>query len=100
MAVSLIWVYVVYMISPNQEVAEENGVDTWDLQQITWDVQIIDEILPEVNPDEPENTEAPILITEEWDTNELDQTIEVQLENGETEIINQWVLWDAIQINQ
>ena len=92
MAVSLIWVYVVYMISPNQEVVEENGVDTWDLQQITWDVEIIDEILPEVNPDEPENTDAPILITEDWEVDDLDQTIEVQLENGETEIINQWDL--------
>jgi hypothetical protein len=37
--------------------------------------------LPEVNPDEPENTEAPILVTEEGDVDEMDQTFEVQLEN-------------------
>ena len=99
MAVSLIWVYVVYMISP-KEAVEENGVNTWEEVEITWDVQVIDEILPEVNPDEPENTEAPILITEEWDTNELDKTIEVQLENWETELVRQGDLWDLIQINQ
>ena len=100
MAVSLIWVYVVYMFSPKQEVGEQNSIDSWDLQEISWDVQVIEEILPEVNPDEPENTEAPILMTEEQEANELDQTIEVQLENGETEVVREWDLWDAIQINQ
>ena len=99
MAVSLIWVYVVYMFSPKQEVWENIEVDSWDLQVITWDVQV-EEILPEVNPDEPENTAAPILITEDWEVDELDQTIEVQLENGETELVRQGDLWDAIQINQ
>ena len=46
MTVSLIWVYVVYMFTPKQEIGEENGINTWDLQAITWDVQI-EEILPE-----------------------------------------------------
>jgi hypothetical protein len=45
--------------------------------------------LPEVNPEEPENTEAPILMTEDGEIDEMDQTIEVQLENGETEIVRQ-----------
>ena len=99
MTISLIWVYVVYMFSPTQQAGEENGINTWDLQEITWDVQV-EEILPEVNPDEPENTAAPILVTEEGEIDEMDQTIEVQLENGETEIVRQWDLWDAIQINQ
>ena len=98
MAVSLIWVYVVYMFSPKQEAGEENGINTWDLQVITWDVQI-EEILPEVNPEEPENTDAPILMTEDGEIDEMDQTIEVQLENGETELVRQWDLWDAIQID-
>ena len=99
MALSLILVYVVYMI-PAQQLGEENSVDTWDIQEITWDVQIIDEILPEVNPDEPENTNAPILITEDWEIDEMNQMVEVQLENGETELVRQRDLWDAIQINQ
>ncbi len=99
MTISLIWVYVVYMFSPKQEAGEDNIIDTWDLQVITWDVQI-EEILPEVNPEEPENTEAPILMTEDGEIDEMDQTIEVQLENGETEIVRQWDLWDAIQITQ
>ncbi len=99
MTISLIWVYVVYMFSPKQEAGEDNIIDTWDLQVITWDVQI-EEILPEVYPEEPENTEAPILMTEDGEIDEMDQTIEVQLENGETEIVRQWDLWDAIQITQ
>ena len=99
MALSLILVYVVYMI-PSQQAVEENSVDTWDIQEITWDVQIIDEILPEVNPDEPENTDAPILITEDGEVDEMNQMVEVQLENGETELVRQRDLWDAIQINQ
>ena len=99
MAVSLIWVYVVYMFTPKQEIGEENGINTWDLQAITWDVQI-EEILPEVNPEEPENTPAPILMTEEWEINEMDLTREVQLENWEIEVVREWDLWDAIQINQ
>ena len=99
MAVSLIWVYVVYMFSPNQEAWEQDGVNTWDIQQITWDVQVIEEILPEVNPDEPENTPAPILMTEEWEMDEMDQTFEVQLENWETEVVRQWDLWTDITID-
>ena len=87
------------MFAPKQEAGEDNTIDTWDLQVITWDVQV-EEILPEVNPDEPENTEAPILMTEDGEIDEMDQTIEVQLENGETEIVRQWDLWDAIQITQ
>ena len=85
---------------PAQQLGEENSVDTWDIQEITWDVQIIDEILPEVNPDEPENTEAPILMTEDGEIDEMDLTREVQLENWEVEIVREWDLWDAIQINQ
>jgi hypothetical protein len=30
----------------------------------------------------------------------MDQTIEVQLQNGETELVRQWDLWDAIEIKQ
>ncbi len=102
MAISLIiWGSVLYF-SPQQGTEENNDVidEISDLQPITWDVQIIDEILPEVNPDEPENTAAPILITEDGEIDEMDQTIEVQLENGETEVVRQWDLWDAIEISK
>lgn len=100
MAVSLIWVYVVYMFSPKQEVGEENGVDALDIQGITWDVQVVEEILPEVNPDEPENTDAPIVMTADGEVDEMDLTREVELENWEIEVVREWDLWDAIQINQ
>ena len=106
MAISLIWVYVVYMFSPQQEAGEnteEIDINTWVVENMEWEiVEVTGEnqiVLPEVNPDEPENTAAPILVTEDGEINEMDQTFEVQLENGETEIVRQWDLWDAIQIN-
>lgn len=57
-------------------------------------------VLPEIDPENPENTDAPILITEDGEVDEMDQMVEVQLENWETELVRQWDLWDAIQINQ
>ena len=94
------------MFAPTQEAWEDNNIDedTWDTQVITWDeiswnTEVINEILPEINPENPEESAAPILVTEDGEVNEMDQTVEVQLENGETELVRQWDLWDAIQIN-
>ena len=113
MALSLIWVYVTYMFAPSQEAGEDNqeiDIETWSVEELNWAVDELTEdngwtteetqiVLPEVNPDEPENTEAPILITEDWEVNEMDQVVEVQLENWESELIRQWDLWDSIQID-
>jgi len=103
MAVSLIWVYVVYMFAPTQEAWEETwtDVDTWSIENVSWEntTQESQVILPEIDSENPENTQAPILVTEEGEVNEMDQMVEVQLENGETELVRQWDLWDAIQIN-
>ena len=113
MAVSLIWVYVVYMFAPSQEAWDESQwieIDTWTVEVEAW---VEDEnennldnsaeenlILPEIDSENPEDTGAPILVTEDWDVNELDEMVEVQLENGETELVRQWDLWDAISITQ
>ena len=106
MTVSLIGVYVVYMFAPTQEAWEDNNVseNTWDVQtidlgEVSVDAQAVDEIIPELDPENPENTDAPILVTEDGEVDEMDQMVEVQLENGETELVRQWDLWDAIQIN-
>ena len=106
MTVSLIWVYVVYMFAPSQEAGEDNNVseNTWDVQVITWDeiswnARVADEIIPEINPENPEESSAPILVTEDGEMDEMDQMVEVQLENWETELVRLWDLWDAIQIN-
>ena len=104
MTISLIWVYVVYMFAPAQQAWEENqwaDVDTWSVENVNWE-NIAEEsqvILPEIDSENPENTQAPILVTEDGEVNEMDQMVEVQLENGETELVRQWDLWDAIQIN-
>ena len=110
MAVSLIWVYVVYMFAPTQEAWENTQwieIDTWSVEIVAWtddnwDNSTVEEnlILPEIDSENPENTEAPILVTEDGEVDELDQMVEVQLENGETELVRQWDLWDAIQIAQ
>ena len=107
MTVSLIWVYVVYMFAPTQEAGEDNNVseNTWDVQaidlgEVSVDAQAVDEFIPELDPENPENTDAPILVTEDGEIDEMDRTFEVQLENGETEVVRQWDFWDAIQITQ
>lgn len=97
MVISLVGVYVVYMFAPEQtpvenvEWTETNEEENW------W--EIVTEILPEIDAENPENTSAPILVTEEGEINEMDQTVEVQLENGETELVRLWDLTDAVQIN-
>ena len=104
MTVSLIGVYVVYMFAPTQEAWEDNqwaDVDTWSVENISWEnpAEESQVILPEIDSENPGNTQAPILVTEDGEVNEMDQMVEVQLENGETELVRQWDLWDAIQIN-
>ena len=108
MTVSLIGVYVVYMFAPTQEAWEDNqwaDVDTWAVVEVSWTTEdnnwsaAENLILPEIDSENPDNTQAPILITEDGEVNEMDQMVEVQLENGETELVRQWDLWDAIQIN-
>ena len=108
MTVSLIWVYVVYMFAPSQEAWEDTQwveIDTWVVEAVAWTTDdnnwAVEEnlILPEIDSENPGNTQAPILVTEDGEVNEMDQMVEVQLENGETELVRQWDLWDAIQIN-
>ena len=46
-------------------------------------------ILPEIDSENPENSQAPIMVTEDGEIDEMDQMVEVQLENGETELVRQ-----------
>ncbi len=92
MVVSLVWAYVVYMIAPQQPVEETGEVNTEN-------TEVTNVIMPEINPDNPEESWAPILVTEEWEINEMDQTVEVELENWQTELVRLWDLTDAVQIN-
>ena len=92
MVVSLVWVYVVYMIAPQQPVEETGEVNTEN-------TEVTNVIMPEINPDNPEESWAPILVTEEWEINEMDQTVEVELENWQTELVRLRDLTDAVQIN-
>ena len=94
MVVSLIWVYVVYMFTPQQP----TGNDEW-INNFTGNTWWVVEILPEIDSENPESTSAPILVTEDWEIDEMDQTLEVQLENGQTEFVRLWDLTDAVQIN-
>ena len=66
---------------------------------VPWgNLNLYEEATP-ITDDESENIEVPILITEDGVIDEMDQFIEVQLENWETEIVRQRDLWDAIHIN-
>ncbi len=104
MALSLIWVYVVYMFTPQEQAGENNDwivTYSWtDVEVSTW-VNSEDLILmpSDINPENPEETAAPILVTEDGEVDEMNQMVEVQLANWETELVRQWDLWDAITIN-
>lgn len=96
------------MFAPSQEAWEDTQwveIDTWVVEAVAWTTDdnnwAAEEnlILPEIDSENPGNTQAPILVTEDGEVNEMDQMVEVQLENGETELVRQWDLWDAIQIN-
>ena len=105
MVISLVGVYVVYMFTPSQsweEINQETQVETWSIE---WDVsangwaeEIV--VVPEnFDPENPDYSDAPVLVTEDGELNEMDQSFEVQLENWETELIKQSDLNDMIQIN-
>ena len=96
MVISLVWVYVVYMFGPKQPVEDIE----WTESSVE---EIIDtsttEILPELDAENPDATNAPIVEINDSESNEMDQTVTVQLENWETEVVRLWDLTDAVQIN-
>ena len=96
MALSLILVYVVYMIPSQQAWENVDWVDTWVVENLNWWETVI---LPEIDPENPENTGAPIVLTNDEENSELDQTISVPLENWETEDVRQGDLWVDITID-
>jgi hypothetical protein len=100
------------MFAPTQEAWEDNQwaeIETWVVETVAWTVDennwdnwSVEEnlILPEIDSENPENTEAPILVTEDGEIDEMDRMFQVQLWNGEMELISQSDLWDSIQITQ
>ena len=100
---STIWVYVAYMFGPKQGTSNDGEVSTGgvieDENVDWWELENSELILSEIDPENPENTADPVLITEDWEVDEMDQTIEVQLENWETELVRQGDLNDVVQIN-
>ena len=89
------------MFSPNQEAGESNEwndvnvaveeVEGWNENQL---------ILPEIDSENPDNTSAPILVTEDGEVDEMNVPFQVQLWNGETELVTPSDFWDSIQIAQ
>ena len=97
MVVSWVWVYVAYMFTPSTQTW---GVEwTTSIENVNENEWESTEIMPEINPENPEETNAPILLTEDWEIDEMDQTVNVQLENWQTETVRLWDLNDAVQIN-
>ena len=87
------------MFSPQQEAWENTD---WTL---SWSTETMDEsnetlILPEIDAENPDNSSAPILMVDDEESDEMNQTFEVKLENWETEVIKQGDLWNDIQINK
>ena len=89
------------MFSPNQEAGESNGGDNVNVtaeEAEGWSEEQL--ILPEIDSENPENTSAPILVTEDGEVDEMNVPFQVQLWNGETELVTPSDLWDSIQIAQ
>lgn len=109
MVISLIWVYVVYMFAPTQEPVEDINNEEQQIENIGNDENseentenINENTELETNDENIENSENEDdfnLVTEDWEIEEIDQTTEVQLENGETELVRLGDLWDSIEIN-
>lgn len=108
MVISLVWVYVVYMFAPTQEPVEDINNEEQQIEYIENDenteenTENIDEKTELETNDEniknSENEDNFNLVTEDWEIEEIDQTTEVQLENGETELVRLGDLWDSIEI--
>ena len=78
------------MFAPKQEVGEE-------ISEVENEVV---EILPEdIDEENPELSQAPIVIPQEDENNEMNEPFEVELENGETEMITLGDLSDSLQVN-
>ena len=105
MVISLIWVYVVYMFAPTENTVEETINENQQEDIISNDTENSEESIKleinDENTESIENTENEEfnLVTEDWEIEEMDETIEVQLENGETEWVRLGDLWDSIEIN-
>lgn len=101
MVISLIWVYVVYMFAPTQEPVEDINNEEQQIENIENEENAEENTELETNDENIENSENENdfnLVTEDWEINEMDQTTEVQLENGETELVRLGDLWDSIEI--
>lgn len=108
MVISLVWVYVVYMFAPTQEPVEDINNEEQQIEYIENDenteenTENIDEKTELETNDEniknSENEDNFNLVTEDWEIEEIDQTTEVQLENGKTELVRLGDLWDSIEI--
>lgn len=84
------------MFAPEQTAVE----NTWETEgNVEETVSEVVEILPEIDSENPDSTEAPILVTEEGEVDEMDQMVEVQLENWEIELVRLWDLNDSVQID-
>ena len=105
MVISLIWVYVVYMFAPTENAVEESINENQQEDIVSNDTENSEENIElEINDENTENVENTDneefnLVTEDWEVEEMDETIEVQLENGETELVRLGDLSDAIQID-
>lgn len=111
MVISLVWVYVVYMFAPTQEPVEDINNEEQQIENVeneenteentenidkNTELETNDENIE--NIENSENEDNFNLVTEDWEIEEIDQTTEVQLENGETELVRLGDLWDSIKI--
>jgi preprotein translocase subunit SecF len=92
--------FVLYLTAPTQIPVDEN-VPT-DIEEYVNLEQNVNIVTPqeEVNVDTPEENDIQVVVTENENQNEMTQTVEVPLENGEVDTPTVGDFSDSLQLSQ
>lgn len=90
--------FILYFWSPKTEIQDENQVNLWEYI----DLEKKDVILPngEVDVNNPENTNAQVIVTEKENISEMDKVVEVPLEDWSLDNPTVADFSDSLQLSQ
>ena len=90
--------FILYFGSPKTEVQDENSVNIWEYV----DLESKNIVIPngEVDVNNPENTNAQVVVTEKENVSEMDKVVEVPLEDGSLDNPTVADFSDSLQLSQ
>jgi hypothetical protein len=91
--------FVLYLMAPSPAPQQEN--QTVNIEEYI-DVDTTDVVIPseEIDVDNPENNDIQVVVTENEDQNEMNQTVEVPLEDGTTDTPTLGDFSESLQLSQ